>query len=246
MLLNSFKRVLNGIGASLSPATLVQIQASVNYLKIGRWMRDRGFAFSRRVSSREDVFTAIIDRVKDKRVLYLEFGVANGKSMQFWSRNLKHPEAILHGFDSFEGLPEGGGPWVKGQFSNNGKIPQIQDSRVRFFKGWFDEVLPTYRVPDHDVLVINMDADIYSSTLYVLQYLRRYIVPGTFLYFDEMNHVEHEPRAFDNFVSESGLTFRPVSADTTLAFVAFECANSRPIAQELESGIGERAAVCAR
>ncbi|HEV2454320.1 MAG TPA: TylF/MycF/NovP-related O-methyltransferase [Verrucomicrobiae bacterium] len=209
-------------------------------------MRDRGFSFSRRVPSREDVFAAIIDRVKDKRVLYLEFGVANGKSMQYWSRNLKHPEAMLHGFDSFEGLPEGGGPWVKGQFSSNGKIPQIQDSRVRFFKGWFDEVLPTYHVPDHDALVINMDADIYSSTLYVLQHLRRYIVPGTFLYFDEMNHVEHEPRAFDDFVSKSGLNFRPVSADTTLAFVAFECANRRPSAQGLEPGFVEQNAVYAR
>ena len=38
-----------------------------------------------------------------------------------------------------------------------------------------------------------------------------------------MNHVEHEARAFDEFVQESGLTFRPVCADKTLAFVAFEC-----------------------
>jgi hypothetical protein len=227
MLLNSFKLALTGIGASLSPGTLGQIQASVNYLRIGRWMRDRGYSFARRVQSREDVWAAIIERVKDKQVLYLEFGVANGGSMAYWSRNLKHPDAILHGFDSFEGLPEGGGPWVKGQFSSNGRIPQIPDERVRFFKGWFDAVLPTYRVPAHEVLVINMDADIYSSTLYVLRALRAYIVPGTFIYFDEMNHVEHEPRALDDFVDESGLTFRPLSADKTLAYVALECSDSR-------------------
>lgn len=234
MLLNSFKRVLTGIGAAASPWTLGQIQASVNYLKIGRWMRDRGFCFGQRVKSREEVWAAMIDRLGDKQVLYLEFGVANGTSMRYWSQHLKHPQAVLHGFDSFEGLPEGGGPWVKGQFSNYGLIPHIPDERVRFFKGWFDKILPTYQVPDHDALVINMDADIYSSTLYVLRYLRRYIVPGTCLYFDEMNHVEHEPRAFDDFVNETGLAFRPLCADRTLAFVAFECVNSRPDASRPE------------
>jgi hypothetical protein len=71
-----------------------------------------------------------------------------------------------------------------------------------------------------------MDADIYSSTLYVLRHLRRYIVPGTFVYFDEMNHVEHEPRAFDDFVDETSLGFQSLSADKTLAFVAFECSEA--------------------
>lgn len=246
MLLNSFKRALTGIGASLSPGTLGQIQASVNYLKIGRWMRARGFSFANRARSREEVWAPIIDRVKNKRVLYLEFGVATGKSMQHWSQNLKHPEAVLHGFDSFEGLPEGGGPWVKGQFSSKGKIPQIPDKRVRFFKGWFNQALPTYQIPDHEALVINMDADIYSSTIYVLRHLRRYIVPGTFIYFDEMNHVEHEPRAFDDFVEESGLEFQPVSADRTLAFVAFECRDSRPGAGERESRLVETGDLCAQ
>jgi hypothetical protein len=243
MLLNSFKRALTGIGAAVSPRTLGQIQASVNYLKIGRWMRDRGFCFGHRAGSREEVWAAMIDRLEEERVLYLEFGVANGRSMRYWSENLKHPQAILHGFDSFEGLPEGGGPWVKGQFSNNGLIPQIPDKRVRFFKGWFDKVLPTYQVPEHDALVINMDADIYSSTLYVLRYLRRYIVRGTILYFDEMNHVEHEPRAFDDFVHETGLEFRPLSADRTLAFVAFECTDSQRDAAAADSPL-ETEALC--
>ena len=36
-------------------------------------------------------------------------------------------------------------------------------------------------------------------------------------------HVDHEPLAFNEFVEESGLTFRPVCADKRLAFVAFEC-----------------------
>lgn len=71
--------------------------------------------------------------------------------------------------------------------------------------------------------MINMDADLYSSTIYVLRHLRAYLKPGTFIYFDDMNHPEQEPRAFDEFVAESGLKFRVVCADKTLAFVFFEC-----------------------
>ncbi|MDH4188472.1 MAG: TylF/MycF family methyltransferase [Nitrospira sp.] len=135
----------------------------------------------------------------------------------------RDPGAILHGFDSFEGLPEESGPWTKGQFGTNGRIPHTEDPRVRFFKGWFNEVLPTYSLPPHEVLVINMDADLYSSTIFVLRQLRPNIKQGTLIYFDEMNHPEHEPRAFDEFIAESGLKFRVVSADKTLAFVMFEC-----------------------
>ena len=35
----------------------------------------------------------------------------------------------------------------KGLFSTNGQPPQIDDPRVKFFKGWFEETLPHYRPP---------------------------------------------------------------------------------------------------
>ena len=86
-------------------------------------------------------------------------------------------------------------------------------------------MLPRYCLPAHDVLVINMDADLYSSTIYVLNYLRPYIKPGTLIYFDEMNHLDHELRAFDEFTSQNSIKFRPVCAAKTLAHVSFECTN---------------------
>jgi len=218
-----FKYLLTVIGRRLSNRSLLYIQASMNYLKIGRWMRDQGFSINHRVRSRQDVWAVVVNQVRNRKVLYLEFGVAWGSSMECWSRELKHPEAMLHGFDSFEGLPEEGGPWNKGQFNTMGRIPEIHDPRVLFFKGWFDQVLPTYSIPAHDVLVINMDADLYSSTIYVLRHLRIYIRPGTFIYFDEMIHVEHEARAFDEFIKESGLQFKLVSTDMAMAHCCFEC-----------------------
>jgi hypothetical protein len=222
-MLIALKHVLTVVGARLAPSTLLQLQMMVNHLRLGRWMRDHGFDFPMRTRDRHAVWDVVADCVWDQQVLYLEFGVFSGHSMRYWSRKLKNPASILHGFDSFEGLPESGGRWRKGQFDVGGQIPKIDDPRVKFFKGWFDQTLPHYTVPPHAVLVINMDADLYSSTIYVLNQLRPHIKPGTFIYFDEMNHLEHEPRAFDEFTAATGLTFQAVAADRTLAFVFLKC-----------------------
>jgi hypothetical protein len=228
MTLQLFKRLLTMVGAQMSAPRLHQLQMVVNYMKLGHWMADNGFQIDHRVSDRSAVFDAVAEQVHDKQVLYLEFGVFRGASMRYWSAMLKHHESRLHGFDSFEGLPEDfdvDGPYTKGTFDVMGQMPLIGDSRVQFFKGWFSEVLPTYQLPKHDVLVIVLDADLYSSTLCVLRHLRPFIAPGTFIYFDDMSRPDHEPRAFKDFMRESGLTFRPMSADYSLNTVFFKCVN---------------------
>src|SRR5580700_10353934 len=221
----TLKQVLTVIGPHLPVRSVYSIQAVVNYLEHGRWMKDHRFVVDHRVERKEQVWDAVIDKVGNKKVLYLEFGVNRGDSMRYWSKNLTHPDSVLHGFDSFEGLPETGGAWVKGQFDNGGRMPLIHDPRVRLYKGWFDEVLPDYGsqgVPAHDVLVVNLDADLYSSTIYVLRWLRPLICPGTFIYLDDMSQPHHVERAFGEFLEESGLEFRVVSADRSLAWVCFE------------------------
>lgn len=131
-LLIRFKRALTIIGARLSNPALLQIGALVNYLKIGRWMRDRGFVFPNRVARREEVWDSMISRLGNQAVLYMEFGVAEGVSIHYWSKNLKHPKTTLHGFDSFEGLTKEGGCWHKGQFDTGGHVPVMDDARVNF------------------------------------------------------------------------------------------------------------------
>jgi hypothetical protein len=222
-----FKRLLTIVGAPLSVRRLHQLQMVVNYMKLGRWMAENDFKVEPRVPDRFAVFDAVAEQVRDKQVLYLEFGVFTGESMRYWSRALKRPDSRLHGFDSFEGLPEDfdvdGGPYPKGTFNRGGEIPLIDDSRVQFFKGWFDEVLPMYQLPEHEVLVIVLDADLYSSTVYVLRHLSQFITSGTFIYFDDMSRPDHEPRAFKEFMNESGREFRLVSTDYSLNNSFFEC-----------------------
>ena len=38
--------------------------------------------------------------------------------------------------------------------------PELDHPRVSFFPGWFEETIPLYVWPDHDVLVVMLDADL--------------------------------------------------------------------------------------
>jgi hypothetical protein len=216
------KTILTRVGSRLSARTVHRLNAAISYIETGRWLREQKLVPQVRVDRTRELFDLIIQQVADQDVLYLEFGVFRGDSMRYWSRRLRNPQAKLHGFDSFEGLPE---VWnidsPQGHFSTNGVMPIIEDPRVKFFKGWFNETLPVYQMPPHDRLVIDMDADLYSSTIYVLKTLQSFIVPGTYIYFDEFADKENELRAFSEFVLETEMRFELLAANRDNSNVVF-------------------------
>jgi hypothetical protein len=216
------KQALTHVGASLPKAGLRALNGAVNYLEVGKWMSTHGFEPGRRFDAREELFQEIAEAVGDDPVLYVEFGVHEGESMRAWTRLLRHPDSALHGFDSFEGLPES---WSYdegvGYFSTAGHVPTFDDPRVVIFPGWFDETLPSYEPPSKDHLVIAIDSDLYSSAALVLDTLAERIVPGTFLYFDEFQDRAHELRAFSDFLHRTGYRFGLFGATRELAHVAF-------------------------
>ncbi len=93
----------------------------------------------------------------------------------------------------------------------------------KFFKGPFEETLPNYVLPDHEMLVINIDCDLYLSASFVLKSLAKYVCRGTYIYFDEFCDRSNELRAFNDFVASTGKRFRPVGASRTYCHVVFEC-----------------------
>lgn len=218
------KRLLTRIGARVSDRFLYNLNATVNYIEVGRWIARHGFKTDNRFDSREEVFDFIGADLSDALVLYLEFGVAHGNSLRYWSRLLRHPGTKLHGFDTFEGLPKS---WIlnrpAGHFSTGGKAPDIADDRVAFFKGLFEDTFSTYEWPSrYDRLFVNLDADLYSSTAFVLSQLRQRLTVGSYIYFDEFNHRADELRAFDEFLGETNFAFRLVATTHEFAHVAFE------------------------
>ena len=134
----------------------------------------------------------------------LEFGVWVGTSINHTAKKL--PDKIIHGFDSFEGLPEdwGGHFMPKNTFDLKGKLPKVRKN-VKLHKGWFEDTLPQFLEENkEDIAFMNMDADIYSSTYTVLELLHARIKKGTIIIFDEyfnsLNWKQHEYKAFQEFI----------------------------------------------
>jgi hypothetical protein len=208
----------------LSSKQIHALKAAAKYLEIGRGMGQLGHRMRPRFKTRDELFDLVGREAGDRRVLYLEFGVFRGNSLRHWSKILHHPESKLHGFDSFEGLPEDWSDLVpKGHFSTAGAIPVIDDPRVKFFKGWFSQTLSEYRVPAHEVLVMNLDADLYSSTKCVLEHFSSQIVPGAYMYFDEFSEPKHEFRAFMEFSASTSRKFAVRGVTEGLESVLFQC-----------------------
>jgi hypothetical protein len=155
--------------------------------------------------------------------LMLEFGVYTGSSLREIAQRTGQ---TVHGFDSFEGLPE---DWTyyqkRGRFSLEGRVPRFERANVQLHKGWFDEVLPAF-LASHPgpVRFLHVDCDLYSSTRTVLEGLADRIVSGTVILFDEyLNYPgwqEHEFKAFAEYVERHAVGYRYIgfaSSGTSVA-----------------------------
>ncbi len=182
-------------------------------LRLGEWLRAKQAHSQPYFKTRVELFQYVNGEILHAQAVnYLEFGVYQGASIRDWSSLNQNPESTFTGFDTFKGLPESwrlpSGVLPAGYFDVGGKIPVINDPRVGFVPGLFQETLPEFLQtfdPPHR-LVIHLDADLYSATLFVLVALKELLDrPGTLLLFDEFSSVQSEFRAMADFES----AFRP-------------------------------------
>jgi len=134
--------------------------------------------------------------------LVMEFGVRHGNTLR---QIAKLAGQEVHGFDSFEGLPEEWHHEPKGSYTTKGVIPTMPGN-VKLHAGWFEDTLPAFlERNDQKARLINIDCDIYSSTKTVLELLAPRIVSGTIIIFDEYIGNEHwredEFKAFQQAVA---------------------------------------------
>lgn len=222
-MISTVRALLTRIGAHITPSQMYWIERVMSQLEVGHWFQANGFRFTPLYANRYELYSALARDIADERVLYLEFGVYQGASLRAWSQLLRNPQSELHGFDAFEGLPETWNAYnPQGKFDTKGALPQIDDPRVAFHVGLFHETLPDFVAPERERLLVHIDADLYSSTKYVLESMKDAIRPGTILLFDEFYDHMHELRAFNEFLVSSNMVFRFLGGATSLSQCAFE------------------------
>ena len=69
--------------------------------------------------------------------------------------------------------------------------------------------------------LIHMDADLFSSTIFVLSQLYPYLKNGDIIFFDEFNVANHEFLAFKIFTGSFYVKLRPVGAVNNFYQTAF-------------------------
>jgi hypothetical protein len=145
---------------------------------------------------------------------YLEFGVSKGVSFRWWAEKIKDEDSRFFGFDTFTGLPEDWGSFKKGDMDNNNEIPQMDDARCSFYQGLFQQTLPSFlkNYSSDKRKIIHMDADLYTSTLYVLTSISPILNKGDIIIFDEFNVPMHEFKAFSEWVKAYYVQYEVIAA----------------------------------
>ncbi len=190
--------------------------------KVARWIREQSGKVPA-FADRNAIYAHIAERhIGSEPIDYLEFGVREGGTMRRWLSLNTHPDSRFHGFDTFTGLPEDWGDLGAGSFDAGGRPPEIDDPRVRFHAGLFQQTLPGFLrgfVP-RSRLVVNNDSDLYSSTLYALTMLDALLVPGSIVIFDEFSSPLHEFRALHDYLGAYMRTARPIAMSADYAMQA--------------------------
>jgi len=156
--------------------------------------------------------------------LWLEFGVCFGRSINILA---KYRKGLIHGFDSFQGLPEDWKPGEpKGSYSTGGRLPNVAEN-VQLHVGWFEQSLPLF-LEEHKgpVSLVHIDCDLYSSTVTVLSQLADRLVSGSILIFDDFlgfeSFEQHEFKALSEFIVKQGLQLNLISYAALGREVAFQ------------------------
>ncbi|MEP3048382.1 MAG: class I SAM-dependent methyltransferase [Hyphomicrobiales bacterium] len=161
----------------------------------------------------DELVSSTIERASNDDHIWVELGVMTGRSARKLVAEAARQgrSAELHGFDSFEGLPE---DWharaKKGAFAI--RQPTFSETNIHIHVGLFDETLPVFaKGLKAQIGLIHIDSDLYSSAKTAFDELKPFIGKGTVILFDEYwnypEFMEHEIKAFREFLAQTGLGF---------------------------------------
>lgn len=163
---------------------------------------------------------------------YFEFGLWRGKTFLHahkMKRRYGASDVVLRGFDSFEGLPahenHPDNIWWKGQFACSEaelrailKKSGVKEHEYELVKGFYADSLNEAldrRFEGVKAAIVYVDCDLYESARDVLRFIRKYLVNGSIICFDDYYHYRGAPdqgeaRAVSEFLdANADVTFIP-------------------------------------
>ena len=147
---------------------------------------------------------------KDKEYYYLEFGVYQGATANYFSKYVNK----LYAFDSFEGIEEDwmGTSLMKGSMDLNKKVPKL-NSNIEPVVGWVEDTLEDFlKKHNPKINFVHLDMDTYSPTKFTLEKIKPYLVKNSTIIFDEYYHYEGwregEFKAFKEVFNENEFKYK--------------------------------------
>ncbi|ADE16275.1 methyltransferase [Nitrosococcus halophilus Nc 4] len=181
----------------------------------------------RRTENRMTEFGMIAQAFEFKKINkvegdYFEFGLWRGKTFLYahtMKRRYGLKDTFLRGFDSFKGLPPhrntADNIWHEGQFAFSEaelrktlKSKGVREGEFELVKGFYNQSLNEEldrRLQGVKAAIVYIDCDLYESTCTVLQWVKKYLVNGSIVCFDDYYNNrgatdQGEARALQEFI----------------------------------------------
>jgi len=203
----SYKKILKIMASHLNLEKLERIIAYPIHQKFFISENVKNF------KNKEAFWDGIVDSIgKEEDLTYVEFGVWTGVSLKYFLKKFNNRSSKFIGLDSFEGLPEKWGNFKIKTFDTEGNLPKINDERLKFVKGLFqntsDVLFNLLQSLKSKKLLVHFDADLYTSTLFCLTQLDR-LDKDYYVFFDEFTG--HESRALSDYIKSFNSKFKIIS-----------------------------------
>jgi len=166
----------------------ISVNESVDFVKV--LSKNHKFElFSSRTKIQEYSVELLIQQNKNstENMTMLEFGTFKGASLLYFCRKL--PNYSVVGFDTFRGLSESFGGINSATFFNRkGKLPKFLPKNADLVVGDCTQTVSEYLIDSNpgEIVAVHFDLDVYGATKLVMGKLKPYLVPGTYILFDEM------------------------------------------------------------
>jgi hypothetical protein len=215
--------LLRGLGYNTDVMNIRRMSKDVATGDTWRYMESKDLEDLKDCVTDYDLYDWVVNTQLDPALLetglMLEFGTATGRTLNQFAHWLPHK--TIYGFDGWQGLPEKFNDLSAGHFAQ--ELPAVL-ANCELVQGWFGtrptqdqssireftarDFANSHREP---IVLLHLDADLYSSTKTVLNAFAKQIVPGTVILFNEYwNHPtwkKHEFRAWQEHCKMYGVQY---------------------------------------